>query len=139
MFGNKKLKLQIENLQKELNSKKEIFNYNEIKIKDDFNVLNEVLDLKISNYEEVMFVYNRYQEDKKVNVSTEEIDKATRSIIKDTIMSLSERYVNYLCTKYFKSEEALVDVYTQRVYMRLFKFANDYNINRTQSDFKNNK
>jgi hypothetical protein len=97
------------------------------------------LDLKISNYEEVMFVYNRYQEDKKVNVSTEEIDKATRSIIKDTIMSLSERYVNYLCTKYFKSEEALVDVYTQRVYMRLFKFANDYNINRTQSDFKNNK
>ena len=77
MLKNKKMKLQIEELQKELNDKKMIFSYNETKIKDDFNVLNEILELKISHYEDVTFIYNRYQEEKKVNVKSEEIDKAT--------------------------------------------------------------
>lgn len=137
MFG--KMKLKVEELQNELNNKKEIFNYNEIKIKDDFNVLNEVLDLKISHYEDVVFIYNRYQEDKKVNVSTDEIDKATREIIKETLLSLSDKYIQYLCTKYFRTEGALIDVYTQKVYIRLFKFANTYNVNKTQLDFNSQK
>ena len=59
MFGNKKLKLQIEELQKELNIKREFFSYNEAKIKDDFNVLNEVLELKTSHYEDAVFIYKR--------------------------------------------------------------------------------
>jgi hypothetical protein len=136
MFKNKKLKLQIEELQKQLNDKKDVFSYNETKIKDDFNVLNEILDLKTSHYEDVLFVYNRYQEDKKVDVNTEEIDKATKDIIKETLLSLSDKYIEYLCTKYFKDVGALVDVYTQKVYVRLFKYANTYNINRISSNYK---
>lgn len=136
MLKNKKMKLQIEELQKELNDKKMIFSYNETKIKDDFNVLNEILELKISHYEDVTFIYNRYQEEKKVNVKSEEIDKATSDIIKETLMCLSDNYLEYLCTKYFKTEAALVDLYTQKVYIRLFAFANNYNVSKMQSESK---
>lgn len=136
MLKNKKMKLQIEELKKELEDKKMIFNYNETKIKDDFNVLNEILELKISHYEDVTFIYNRYQEDKKVNVKSEEIEKATSDIVKETLMCLSDNYLKYLCTKYFKSEATLVDVYTQKVYVRLFAFANNYNVSKIKSESK---
>lgn len=125
---NKKLKERIKELESQLAIKSVLSNYNETKIQDDFLVLNQVLDLKTSHYENVVFIYNRYREEKKVNVTDEEINKATSDIIAETIKTLSTSYIEYLTTKYFDSRAALVDVYTQRVYIRLFAFANDYNV-----------
>lgn len=131
----KKLNLEIEELKKELAKNKVIFSYNSAKIEDDFNVLNQVLELKVSNYENVVFVFNRYKEEKKVNVTTDEIEKATTEIIYESFEVLSEVYINYLVTKYFASKEAMIEVYTQRIYLRLFAFANNYNTTKTQTAF----
>ncbi len=139
MFKKRKLMSEIESLKLELSKNKIIFNYNSSKIEDDFNVLNQILDLKISHYENVVFLYNRYQEEKKVNVSSEELDKSTTEIVFETFKSLSDRYIDYLVEKYFDSRDAMVGVYTQRVYLRLFSFANNYNIAKTQTDFKKSK
>jgi len=129
---NKKLKLKIKELEKKLEEKSILSNYNEIKIQDDFLVLNQVLDFKISHYEKVVFVFKRYQNEKKVNVSDEEINQATVNILTDTFKVLSETYIEYLSQKYFNSREAMIDIYTQRVYMRLFAFGNEYNAKEIQ-------
>lgn len=135
-ISKKQMKSEIELLKTELEKKKVVFNYNANKIEDDFHVLNQMLDLKISHYENVIFVYNRYQEEKKVSVTSEEIDKSTKDIIYDSFKNLSEDYIEYLILKYFASKEAMIDTYTQRVYLRLFAFANTYNLSKTQDAFK---
>ena len=58
------------------------------------------------------------------------LTKQPSDIIKETLMCLSDNYLEYLCTKYFKTEAALVDLYTQKVYIRLFAFANNYNVSK---------
>jgi len=138
MLKTKKLNLEIEELKRELSKNKVIYNYNMNKLEDDFNVLNQILDLKTQNYENVIFVFNRYKEEKKVNVSTDEIEKATKDIIAETFKSLSDEYLNYLIGKYFSSKDSMVDIYTQKIYLRLFAYANNYNMNMTQSSFKKN-
>ena len=138
MFKTKKLNLEIEELKKELAKNKVIYGYNTAKIEDDFNVLNQILELKTLNYENIIFVFNRYKEDKKVNVATEEIEKATTDIVSETFKLLSPNYLDYLIGKYFSSKDAMIDTYTQKTYLRLFAYANAYNTNRTQSNYKKN-
>jgi hypothetical protein len=123
-------------LQQELSKYKVRFDYNSTKIEDDFNVLNQILDLKLSHYQNIIFVYNRYQETKKVNVKTEEIDKATSDIVKEAFLALSEKYTNYLVDKYFSSKDTMVDTYAQQVYLKLFAFANNYNMVTTKDNYK---
>jgi hypothetical protein len=123
-------------LQQELSKYKVRFDYNSTKIEDDFNVLNQILDLKLSHYQNIIFVYNRYQETKKVNVKTEEIDKATSDIVKEAFLALSEKYTNYLVDKYFSSKDTMVDTYAQQVYLKLFAFANKYNMVTTKDNYK---
>lgn len=130
---------EIDELKKELAKTKVVYNYNTGKIEDDFNVLNQILNLKTSHYENIIFVFNRYQEEKKVNVKTEEIDKATKDIIYESFQSLSDVYIDYLVKKYFSSKEAMVDTYTQQVYLRLFGFANNYNMTMTQANYNKKK
>lgn len=125
MFKSKKALLrEIEELKKELTN---IRNYEKGKIEDDYNVFNQLLEQKTTYYESIIFTYNRYKEEKKVNITTEEITEHTEKIIGETLSSLSPKYLDYLVDKYFSSLEKMVEVYTQRVFLRLFHLSNEYN------------
>lgn len=126
MFKSKKTELlkEIEELKKELTN---IRNYEKGKIEDDYNVFNQLLEQKTTYYESIIFTYNRYKEEKKVNITTEEIKEHTEKIIGETLSSLSPKYVDYLVDKYFSSLEKMIEVYTQRIFLRLFHLSNEYN------------
>lgn len=126
MFKSKKTELlkEIEELKKELSN---IRNYEKGKIEDDYNVFNQLLEQKTTYYESIIFTYNRYKEEKKVNITTEEIKEHTEKIIGETLASLSPKYLDYLVDKYFSSLEKMIEVYTQRIFLRLFHLSNDYN------------
>ena len=125
MFKSKKALLkEIEELKKELTN---IRNYEKGKIEDDYNVFNQLLEQKTTYYESIIFTYNRYKEEKKVNITTEEITEHTEKIIGETMASLSPKYVDYLVDKYFSSLEKMIEVYTQRIFLRLFHLSNEYN------------
>ena len=125
MFKSKKALLkEIEELKKELTN---IRNYEKGKIEDDYNVFNQLLEQKTAYYESIIFTYNRYKEEKKVNITTEEITEHTEKIIGETLASLSPKYVDYLVDKYFSSLEKMIEVYTQRIFLRLFHLSNEYN------------
>lgn len=125
MFKSKKpLLKEIEDLKKELAN---IRNYEKGKIEDDYNVFNQLLEQKTTYYESIIFTYNRYKEEKKVNITTEEITEHTEKIIGETLASLSPKYVDYLVNKYFSSLEKMIEVYTQRIFLRLFHLSNEYN------------
>jgi hypothetical protein len=133
---NKKLKNELDRVKEELAKNKITFNYNTTKIEDDFNVLNQIIDLKMSHYKDIVFVYNRYTEEKRVNVTSEELDATTTRIASEVFRALSKQYLDYLILKYFSSEESMIEVYTQQIYMKLFAFANAYNTEKTQKDYK---
>lgn len=125
MFNSKKTLLkEIEELKKELAN---IRNYEKGKIEDDYNVFNQLLEQKTTYYESIIFTYNRYKEEKKVNITTEEITENTEKIIGETMASLSPKYVDYLVDKYFSSLEKMIEVYSQRIFLRLFHLSNEYN------------
>jgi len=125
MFKSKKALLrEIEELKKELTNNR---NYEKGKIEDDYNVFNQLLEQKTTYYESIIFTYNRYKEEKKVNITTEEITEHTEKIIGETMASLSPKYVDYLVDKYFSSLEKMIEVYTQRIFLRLFHLSNEYN------------
>ena len=125
MFKSKKALLrEIEKLKKELTNNR---NYEKGKIEDDYNVFNQLLEQKTTYYESIIFTYNRYKEEKKVNITTEEITEHTEKIIGETMASLSPKYVDYLVDKYFSSLEKMIEVYTQRIFLRLFHLSNEYN------------
>lgn len=125
MFKSKKTLLkEIEELKRELTN---IRNYEKGKIEDDYNVFNQLLEQKTTYYESLIFTYNRYKEEKKVNITTEEITEHTEKIIGETLSSLSPKYLDYLVDKYFSSLEKMIEVYTQRIFLRLFHLSNEYN------------
>lgn len=104
--------------------------YNDNKLEDDFLVLLNILNAKISYYKKITFSYNRFLETKIVNVTTEEVREITEKIVSDTFKSLSDVYLNYLVDKYFRSLEDMLNTYTEKVFLDLFEFANTFNINR---------
>lgn len=134
MFKKKK-QIQQENtkLKEELGK---IKNYEKSKIEDDFNIFNQLLEQKMNYYETIIFTYNRYKEEKKTNVTTEEVEKHTQKIVSETLSSLATGYLDYLVDKYFSSLEAMIEVYSQRVFMRLFYMSNEYNTSNTRNSTK---
>lgn len=133
------LELKKKLLEKESELKKALsyaLSYNEEKLSDDFNTLNHIIDLKVSYYENVVFYYKRYKEDKKVNVETEELEKVVKDIIYETFQSISESYTGYLVTKYFASKDAMFEIYIQEVYLRLFAFTSKYNTDMIKDQIK---
>lgn len=123
-------KQEIERLNREVDSKEFNYDFNKGKIEDDFNLFNQLLEQKTLYYENILFNINRFSEEKKLNVSSEEITKTTENIISETISALSEKYMEYLVDKYFSSLERLIESYNQRIFLRLFEYASKYNIER---------
>lgn len=124
---NNELRKRVNSLQNDLESINIERDFSEARISDDFLVLNNVLGLKTEYYKKVVFEYNRYLSEKKTIVSDEEIKEKTRSIVEETMRSISSRYVNYLVFKYYGTIENMISIYVDKVYLDLFEFSSEYN------------
>lgn len=111
--------------------------YDKSKIADDFNIFTNILEQKTLIYENIVFNINRYINEKHVDIQDEEVNNTSAKIVSETIMALSEDYVEYLVKKYFSSLDAMIDIYIQSTYLRLFAKSSEYN-NRSTIE-KNNK
>ena len=94
---------------------------------EDFGFLNLII-ARTTNTHNLFFIQTySAQLENNMMIRDEDIEESHSKLVLEVINSLSESYVNFLSTKYFKNKEALYSFISDSIYIDILKNANNAN------------
>lgn len=70
-------------------------------------------------------------------IKDDDIDDSINQIVEDTYTSLSDNYINFLVSKYFKDRKALLSFISDHVYVEVLKNATSANKDKIAKKYQN--
>jgi len=103
----------------------------------DLGFLTLIMERNINIHKAVFINPYIKQVDGSGMIRDEDINESIVDIIEAVYKSLSDEYIEFLSTKYFNGEDALLSFISDHVYMQVLNNANDANVDKMKSIYQN--